>query len=93
MLLIHYYLLSLVIFNYKYKTEMFPVILMTYSIFFLTTIYSFILNTPDALFFGIIVAIVSIETKKIKHILLLEIFYGFTSCVISSCDSYALLWS
>jgi len=68
MVLLHYFFIKLVRFHYKNKTNIYPTVLMSYSIFLLTTIYSFILNTPDAIFFGIIIALISIETRKIKFL-------------------------
>jgi hypothetical protein len=67
MLLLHLFIINLIRVNLKLRSRLFPIILMYYSIFFLTTIYSFILNVPDAIFFGISAAIFSEETNRIKR--------------------------
>jgi hypothetical protein len=66
MVLFHVEFLKLIHFHAKFKTLWFPILLMTYIIFSLTTVYSFILNAPDAIFLGIIIALISAETKKCK---------------------------
>lgn len=66
MLGLHFKFIQLIKFHKKYKSKFYPMLLMAYSIFFLTTIYSFILNTPNAIFLGIILAIGSAEMNKIK---------------------------
>lgn len=66
MLILHIKFIKLISFHKRIKSEIYPIIFMTYSIFFLTTIYSFILNTPNAIIFGFLIAIFSAETNKIK---------------------------
>jgi hypothetical protein len=67
MLSLHLFIINLLRINFKFRSSLFPIILMYYSIFFLTTIYSFILNVPDAIFFGISASIFSEETIRIKR--------------------------
>jgi len=67
MVWLHIIFLKLIKYNYRVKSYMFPIALSAYSIFFLTTIYSFILNTPNAFYFGIVIAVINIETNKIKN--------------------------
>ena len=67
MLSFHLYIINLLRINFKFRSSLFPIILMYYSIFFLTTMYSFILNVPDAIFFGISASIFSVETTRIKR--------------------------
>lgn len=67
MLLLHAYIISLLRINFKLRTKLFPIILMFYVIFFLTTIYSFILNVPDAIFFGITASIFAVESDRYKR--------------------------
>lgn len=66
MILLHAYIIGLLRIHFKFRTKLFPIILMYYAIFFLTTIYSFILNVPDAIFFGISASIFAVETARIK---------------------------
>jgi hypothetical protein len=66
MLNLHKGFLRLVKFNYRYKTELFPSLIMTYLIFSITTVYSFILNTPDALFFGLLIAFFTVESNNLN---------------------------
>lgn len=68
MILLHYHFVKLLRFNSKNKTNIYPAILMSYCIFLLTTIYSFILNTPDAIFFGIIISVISTETSRLQFL-------------------------
>lgn len=65
-LMLHFFIIGLLRVHFKYKTRIFPIILGYYFVFFLTTIYSFILNVPDAIFFGIGACIFSIKTDQIK---------------------------
>lgn len=67
MLLLHYQFLRILIWNYKKKTNLLPVISMAYTTFSLATIYSFILNSPNALFFGILISVFSVETRRSKN--------------------------
>ena len=67
MLSFHLFFINLLRINFKFRSILFPTILMYYSIFFLTTIYSFILNVPDAIFFGISASIFSVETIRKKR--------------------------
>lgn len=67
MLFMHLKFLSILRFHRIHKTQIFPIALMTYTIFTLTTVYSFILNTPDAIILGILLAFFSSETNKIKN--------------------------
>ncbi len=67
MIILHFKFLSILRFHKIHKTQLFPIVLMSYTIFALTTIYSFILNTPDAIILGILLAFLSSETNKIKN--------------------------
>lgn len=53
MIVMHYKMLSFIAFYFRARSNLFPSLLMFYMIFFLTTVYSFILNTPNAIFLGI----------------------------------------
>lgn len=66
MILFHRKFIILIIFHKKHKTDQFAILLATYAIFTLTTIYSFILSTPNAIFLGIIIALMSVETNRIN---------------------------
>jgi O-antigen ligase len=66
MIILHYHFLKLLFFNFKNKTTLLPPVSMSYIIFAFTTIYSFILNTPDAMFFGIVISVITVESRKIK---------------------------
>lgn len=66
MIILHYHFLKLLFFNFKNKTTLLPPVSMSYVIFAFTTIYSFILNTPDAMFFGIVISVFTVESRKIK---------------------------
>lgn len=66
MILLHFKFLKMLTFHSKHKTDLLPILLATYLIFGLTTIYSFILSTPDAIYMGIIIALMSVETNRMK---------------------------
>lgn len=65
MIMLHVQFLKLLRFNYKNRTQLFSVVLMAYIIFSLSTIYSFILSVPDAIFMGISLAFFSSEKNKL----------------------------
>ncbi|HQG78348.1 MAG TPA: O-antigen ligase family protein [Bacteroidales bacterium] len=67
MFLFHFKFIKLIRFHLHHKTSWLPPLLLTYTIFTLTTVYSFILNSPNAIFLGIFIALLSVETNRIKY--------------------------
>jgi len=68
MIILHYHFLKLLFLNFKNKTAILPIVSMGYVIFSFTTAYSFILNTPDAMFFGIVISVITAESIKIQSL-------------------------
>lgn len=66
MIILHFHFLKLLFLNIKYKSTLLPLVFMSYIIFSLSTTYSFILNTPDAIYFGILISIINIESRRIQ---------------------------
>lgn len=67
MILMHIQLIKIIRFLFKNKSQLFPSIVMLYTIFFLTSIYAFILSTPEGIFLGITLAYISAERVKILN--------------------------
>ena len=66
MIILHFQFLKLLFLNIKYKSTLLPMIFMSYIIFSFSTSYSFILNTPDAIYFGILISIINVESRRIQ---------------------------
>jgi len=64
MVSLHVSFIKLIVFHAKFRTNTLPFLSMTYTIFLLSTVYSFILTTPDAIILGIILALISFETNQ-----------------------------
>lgn len=64
MVSLHVSFIKLIVFHAKFRTNTLPFLSMTYTIFLLSTVYSFILTTPDAIILGINLALISFETNQ-----------------------------
>lgn len=60
--------LKLIYFHYKYKTDFLPIVLMVYMILLTSTVYSFILTSPNAIILAIYMALAADLTNRYRYI-------------------------